>query len=172
MELKKVNEVGAKGYAKKDEISKKEVKKFTPTKWLTASATGLVTLLYTSPKNSIHKIGIVFGCISIAGEETNNYTSFWHITNSIMDVFYYASWILGVAFVLLLGNHMVNKKKYDEDKRLKSIKNIKILATIFIVCVIITVLLVIFLKLDLDIFYEQTNGVVTNNLTDSLKATY
>lgn len=172
MELKKVNAVVSKGYAKKDEISKKEVRKFTPTKWLTASAAGLVTLLYTSPKNSIHKIGIVFGCISIAGEETNNYTSFWHITNSIMDVFYYASWILGVAFVLLLGNHMINKKKYDEDKRLKSIKNIKILATILIVCIIITALLVIFLKLDLDIFYEKTKGIVTNNLTDSLKATY
>ena len=89
-----------------------------------------------------------------------------------MDVFYYASWILGVAFVLLLGNHMINKKKYDEDKRLKSIKNIKILATILIVCIIITTLLVIFLKLDLDIFYEKTKGIVTNNLTDSLKATY
>ena len=89
-----------------------------------------------------------------------------------MDVFYYASWILGVALVLLLGSHMINKKKYDEDKRLKSIKHIKILATILIVCIIITALLVIFLKLDLDIFYIKTSGVVTNNLTDSLKATY
>ena len=60
MELKKVNAIVSKGYAKKDEISKKEVRKFTPTKWLTASAAGLVTLLYTSHKNSIHKIGIVF----------------------------------------------------------------------------------------------------------------
>ena len=67
---------------------------------------------------------------------------------------------------------MINRKKYDEDKRLKSIKHIKILATILIVCIIITALLVIFLKLDLDIFYIKTKGVVTNNLTDSLKVIY
>ena len=154
MELKKVNKVVSKGYAKKDEISKKEIKKFTPAKWIAASAAGIVTLLYTSPKNSIHKIGIVFGCISMKVEKTHNYTSFWNITNSVMDVFYYASWILGVALVLLLGNHIFNRKKYDKDRRMKSIKNIKILVTMLIVSIIITALLVIFLKLDLNIFYE------------------
>lgn len=147
MQLKRVDEEVSKRYAKKDEILRKEVKKFTPTKWLVASSAGLVTLLYTSPSNSIHKIGIVFGCIEIA-EPGYNYSIQWNITNSIMDVFYYASWILGVAFIFMLGRHMINKKKYEEDKRLKSVKHIKILTIIFIISVIITASLVFVLNLD------------------------
>ena len=172
MELKRVSEVTSKEYAKKDEISKRKIKQFTPVKWLSASAAGIVTLLYTSPRNSIHKIGVVFGCISIEGAESYNYSSLWHVTNSVMDVFYYLSWILGVAFVFILGHHMINKKNYDEEKRLKSVKRIKIFATILIISIIITALLVVFLKLDISAFY--TNGVkeLTNsNPTDSMLKT-
>ena len=163
MELKKVNKVVSKGYAKKDEISKKELKKFTPVKWLTASSIGLVTLLYTSPKNSIHKIGVVFGCISIA-EPDYNYTILYHITNSIMDVFYYASWIIGIVFVLLLGRYIIKKKNYNEEKKKSNNKYLKVLATILIVCIIITSILIIVLKLDISAFY--TNGI-KQNLNDS-----
>ena len=77
MELKKVSNYTKKEYAKKEEITKKELKNNTPVKWITASALGLTTLIYNSPKSSIHRIGVVFGCIEIA--HNYNYTSTFHV---------------------------------------------------------------------------------------------
>lgn len=132
MELKRVKEVELKGYAKKDEISRKELKKFTPTKWIVASTAGLVTLFYTSPKNGIQKIGVVFGCVSI------NYPML--ITNSIMNIFGFASGGFGIFFIAMIINFLVNKKKYDEDKKVKAEKHLKILATILIALILVTII--------------------------------
>ena len=72
MELRKVNDNYTRKYAKNDEITKEELKKFTPKKWLTASAIGLATIFYTSPKDSPLRIGVVFGCVSLNDEENIN----------------------------------------------------------------------------------------------------
>lgn len=145
-----------KRYAKKNEISKREIKKYTPTKWITASAMGIVTLLYTSPKNSIRKIGVVFGCIEIA-QPGYNYTELYYATNSIMDIFYYVSWILGIVFAFLLGRYVFLKHNYDDEKKKSSVNYLKKIGIILMVCIIITVTLVITLKLDIKAFY--TNGI-------------
>lgn len=157
MELKKVNQETSRMYAKKDEITNKEMKKFTPSKWLTASAAGLVTLMYSSPSGSAHKIGVVFGCIEIGGGITYNYSTTWYTINNIMDAFYYLSWVLGVSFVLFFIHHIIKEKKYDESQRIKSVKHIKIVATLLIFSIIVTSVLVYMLKLDISIFY--LNGI-------------
>lgn len=150
MELKKVNAIASKGYAKKDKISKKEVKKYTPTKWIVASATGLVTLLYTSPKNSIHRIGIVFGCISESQETDGISNVFWNITNGIKDVFFYTSWILTTVLILLFGKYMIHtinrNRNGEEEKKFKTLKNIKKVEVFLFVCIIITIVFDIFLE--------------------------
>ena len=64
MEFKKVTGNASREYAKVDEITKKELKSAIPKKWIVASGAGVVTLLYSSPKFSPLKIGVVFGCMS------------------------------------------------------------------------------------------------------------
>lgn len=163
MELKRVNENISKNYAKKDEISRNEVKKATPMKWIVASSAGLVTLLYTSPKTSIHKIGVVIGCIAIEAEY--NYSSLWYTLNTTMDVFYYMSWIWGVAFVLGLIIYKIKQKKFDENRRLKAVENLKILLGIFVTSLVITGALVVFLKMDINAFYTNGKKEVMNSVT-------
>jgi amino acid transporter len=132
MELKKVNNVISKGYAKKDEISKKEIKKFIPSKWIAASSAGLVTLFYTSPKNGLQKIGIVFGCVSI------NYPM--RITSSIANIFGVVSGGLGIFLMASIIDYFIHRKKYDEDKKTKEVKYLKIMATTLATLIAITIM--------------------------------
>ncbi len=169
MELKKVSSVEVKRYAKKNEISKKEMKKFTPQKWLLASATGIVTLMYASPKNSIHQIGVVFGCIQMMDPGEVYHTAIWKITNSAMELFYGMAWVLGITFIGFFIEYIINVKKYEEEekRKTKAVKTIKIIATILIACIIITSILDFLLKMDLDIFhFNTTNGVEMTNSED------
>ncbi len=116
MELKRVMDNEEKGYAKKNEINKKELKKFVPAKWIIASSTGIVTLLYSSPKNSIHKIGVVFGCSYIITEEEGNSITYRYIIPALS----YLSCILFIAFIISLLYYFVNRKKLDKEKRKKT----------------------------------------------------
>ena len=154
MELKRVSNYSNKEYAKKEEITKKELKNNTPVKWITASALGLATLLYTSPKSSIHKIGVVFGCIEI--EENFNYSSTFHILNNIFDVVYYVGIASGIAMVLslIIGIFFLGK---NTEKQEKITKLTKIFLGVFIAALVIGIIMYLFLQSDAPILYE--NGV-------------
>ena len=150
MELKKVSNKTVKNYAKIEQITKKELKKATPHKWIVAAAAGIVTLFYTSPKRSIHQIGVVFGCIEIA--HNYNYTPLFNSLNGIMDIFYYGTWILGISFVLSLLIGIFRKE--DEEKHKKMSKILKYLLIMGIISAIITGILVFILKQDIPAFFE------------------
>ena len=132
MELKKVNQETNKNYAKKNEISKGEIKNYIPSKWLIASTTGLVSLLYTNARSSIHKIGVVIGCISM---ETDSASTMQKLIYSFFD---FASWGIGITFIVMLIRHFIKRKKFDENTRLKSAKLLKILGIILTIFIIIT----------------------------------
>ncbi len=150
MELKKVTTETTQNYAKKEEITKKDLKKFTPYKWIVAASAGIVTLFYTSPKRSIHQIGVVFGCIEIA--HNYNYTPLFHALNGAMDVLYYGTWIFGVGFVLSLLIGIFGIK--DEEKNKKMQKVIKTMLIIGVILGVLTGILVFVLKQDLPAFFE------------------
>ena len=175
MELRKVVGQDVKEYAKKESITKTQLKKVTPNKWIAASAAGLVTLLYTSPKNSINKIGVVIGCVSLAVGEITNYTSTFKVLNTTMDIFYYISWFLGILFVVFFVHHNRNEKKYSDEERKKSIQNVKTIGIVLIFCAIITSLLIVIIKQDVPAFYEggKPNYVYksTYTSTDSIDST-
>lgn len=156
MELKRVSNYTNKEYAKKEEITKKELKNNTPAKWITASALGLATLLYTSPKSSIHKIGVVFGCIEI--EQNYNYSGTFHVINGIFDGIYYLGIASGIAMVLsiIIGVFFLGK---NEERQEKITKLTKLLLKVFIACIVVGVLVWILLESDLPILYE--GGVKT-----------
>ena len=150
MELKKVNEVSPRAYAKKNDITREEVKKFTPEKWIVASAVGLVTLMYTSPDWSIHKIGVVFGCISI--ETVDNVSDIYAIMEWIYTGFLIGSFSLFIVFLLLALKNLIMLGKYSESKKERNRKKMKYLLIFLAAFVIITLGLHILLKLDLDIY--------------------
>ena len=150
MELKKVTTETTKNYAKKEEITKKDLKKFTPYKWIVAASSGIVTLFYTSPKRSIHQIGVVFGCIEIA--RNYNYTPLFHTLNSIMDVLYYGAWIFGISFVLSLLIGIFGIKDEEKDKKMQKI--IKTMLILGIILGVLTGILVLILKQDIPAFFE------------------
>ena len=156
MELKRVSNYTNKEYAKKEEITKKELKNNTPAKWITASALGLATLLYTSPKSSIHKIGVVFGCIEI--EQNYNYSGTFNVLNGIFDGIYYLGIASGIAMVLsiIIGVFFLGK---NEERQEKVTKLTKLLLKVFIACIVVGVLVWILLESDLPILYE--GGVKT-----------
>ena len=143
MELKKVNEVSPRAYAKKNDITREEVKKFTPEKWIVASAVGLVTLMYTSPDWSIHKIGVVFGCRTI---ETDG--SF-----GIMD-FFYDGFLIGtisiaIAFFWISIKNLIMWRKYSESKKERNKKKMKYLLVFFAVFLLISLVLYFLSNMDL-----------------------
>lgn len=143
MELKKVNEVSPRAYAKKNDITREEVKKFTPEKWIVASAVGLVTLMYTSPDWSIHKIGVVFGCRTI---ETDG--SF-----GIMD-FFYNGFLIGtisiaIAFFWISIKNLIMWRKYSESKKERNKKKMKYLLVFFAVFLLISLVLYFLSNMDL-----------------------
>ena len=156
MELKRVSNYTNKEYAKKEEITKKELKNNTPAKWITASALGLATLLYTSPKSSIHKIGVVFGCIKI--EQNYNYSGTFNVLNGIFDGIYYLGIASGIAMVLsiIIGVFFLGK---NEERQEKVTKLTKLSLKVFIACIVVGVLMWILLQSDLPILYE--GGVKT-----------
>ena len=147
MELKRVNEITKKNYAKINEISKNEIKKYTPMKWIVASSAGLVTLMYTNVRNSIHRIGVVIGCVSEPLiREYPVYQKFFYL------FFDFASWILGVSFIFFFLQHVIRRKKLDEETRLKSIKRIKVFGISFVIFIIITFALSTFWKISFNPF--------------------
>lgn len=146
MELKKVNEVSPRAYAKKNDITREEVKKFTPEKWIVASAVGLVTLMYTSPDWSIHKIGVVFGCRTI--ETDSGYGSF-----GIMD-FFYNGFLIGtisiaIAFFWISIKNLIMWRKYSESKKERNKKKMKYLLVFFAVFLLISLVLYFLSNMDL-----------------------
>ncbi len=146
MELKKIIDEEEKGYAKKDEITKKEMKKFTPKKWITASVAGLVTLLYASPKNGIQKIGVVFGCVSL---DEVKHSDLWYASNRAIGVSTFATAFFIITFIVLLIYHAINKKKFTEKEREESIRSLRIFKICCIVCVVIYIILSFIISLDL-----------------------
>ena len=152
MELKKVNEVSPRAYAKKNDITREEVKKFTPEKWIVASAVGLVTLMYTSPNWSIHKIGVVFGCRSIESESS----SF-----SIIELFYNGFLIgtisIAISFFLMSIKNLIMWRKYSESKKERNKKKMKYLLIFFVFFLMISLILYFFSNMDLQIYKFKMN---------------
>ncbi|MGN1331057.1 MAG: hypothetical protein ACI4VN_07000 [Clostridia bacterium] len=146
MELKKVTTQTNKNYAKKENITKKELKSATPNKWIVAASAGIVTLFYTSPKTSIYQIGVVFGCM-----EMNNYTPLYDTLDTAMNFFYYTTRIAGISFLLTLivGIFIIR----DDKKNKKVVKMVKCLLLITLILAIITEILVLILELDIPAFY-------------------
>ncbi len=151
MELKKVNSPAIRNYAKKEEVSKKDLKKATPHKWIVAASTGIITLFYASPKRSIYHIGVIFGCIEIAKEY--NYTPLFHTLNSIMDVFYYATLVFVFGFFISLILKLFNNNS-DENKKKKIDNALKSFLIIGLVFLVLTIVLVFILKQDIPAFFE------------------
>ena len=140
MELKKRDEVIKREYAQKDEISKNEVKKFTPKKWLIASSLGVVTLFYANPNGIFGSIGVVFGCIDTSASATYELTNLGNILNSISNI----SGIVAIFLFLVaaLDNYILNKKikeinilNDDEEKKAKqeTIENIRKIIGVMII---------------------------------------
>ena len=98
MELKKREEAVKKEYAKKDEISTKELKKFTPHKWVVASALGITSLFYANPNSIFGSIGVVFGCIEI---QPSNYSNLWHGLNFVSNLCGCAALFIGLIAIII-----------------------------------------------------------------------
>ena len=164
MELKKVNQEIARNYAKKNEISKKEIKMYTPEKWIVDSSTGLVTLLYTNARNSIHKIGVVIGCMTLNEPTVPVYQKLIYL------FFDFASWILGITFIFMFFRHIFKSQKYDEDTRLKSVKRIKVIGIFLAIFVVITFSLSTFWKVKLTPFVEAIDTSEYKNILNIVEA--
>lgn len=85
MELKKVEKQEAKNYAKKKEVTEKEMKQAVPKKWVAASALGMATLMYTASSVGERKLGVVFGCLP--DMLILNHTPLWHALDNIHTFF-------------------------------------------------------------------------------------
>ena len=146
MELKKVNEVSPRAYAKKNDITRKEVKESTPEKWIVASALGLVTLMYTSPDWSIHKIGVVFGCRTI---ETDSGTELFNFMDLFYNIFLIGTISIAIAFFLISIKNLIMWRKYSESKRERNRKKMRYLLVFFAVFFLISVFLKISINMEL-----------------------
>jgi len=161
MELKKVVNQEKKDYAKKGEVSKKELKSFVPNKWVVASAAGLTVLFYSSPRFSINSIGVVIGCISIIqpGTVIVNLTPIHKILDTINSFSAYMATLSGivfVAFAISYGFFKISKKdkNLDETTKKDNIKTLKVLGIIFIILLIVTFGTAMILETDNPVFYE------------------
>ena len=146
MELKKVNEVSPRAYAKKNDITRKEVKESTPEKWIVASALGLVTLMYTSPDWSIHKIGVVFGCKTI---ETDSGTELFNFMDLFYNIFLIGTFSIAIAFFLMSIKNLIMWRKYSESKRERNKKKMQYLLVFFAVFLLISLVLYFLSNIDL-----------------------
>ena len=155
MELKSVSKASTRNYAKKEDVSKKDLKASTPQKWIVAASTGIVTLFYSSSNKSLNQVGVVFGCIKMI--EHYNYTSLYYTINHFMDIFYYGTWIFGVSFILSLtiGILKLNKENEKSHKRRAAIVKYTLIITLILAG--LTGILVFILSQDIPAFYE--NGV-------------
>lgn len=149
MELKKVEKQEIKGYAKKNEITEKEMKKAVPKKWVAASALGIATLLFSGSSSGLSRIGVVFGCIPT---EVINHTQLWHILDNIHTVFYYFTQLSFIYILYCIINHALKKKENSEENKQKKV--LQDAWKIALVIILITLLFSIFLSLDFSFFYE------------------
>lgn len=157
MELKKVSNQINKNYAKKEQVTKKDLRKSVPQKWIVAASAGLVTLFFKTSEKSIYQIGVVFGCIEI--KEDYNYSSLFNTLNGIMDFFYYATIVVLISSFISIFIGFLTK---DPEKQKKIANVSKFLCIAFIVLLIITAVLVVVLKMDISAFYEGGVKKVVN----------
>ncbi len=142
MELKKRETINEREYAKKNEVSKREVKNTIPKKWLVASSVGIVTLLYSNPNSIFGHIGVVFGCVSFDPD----FTPLCETLNMISGI---ASWISFFCFIISIAVygvvlvHKHNLRKITDEELIEKKKRIINKGiTYLIILLIITVLLV------------------------------
>ncbi len=140
MELKKRDIINEREYAKKNEVSKNEVKNTIPKKWLVASSIGIVTLLYSNPSSIFGHIGVVFGCIKSV---TVNYSQTWHAWNTFSNLLPFISYGTTCAFILVLTAFLISffieYFKKDFDKKV-FLTNNKILFFSIVLSMLISVL--------------------------------
>ena len=152
MEFKKVTGDATRGYAKASEVTKKDLKGLLPEKWIVASSAGLVTLMYSS-KFSPLKIGVVFGCAMVSYERS--FGILGNIVNHTMDVFYYLSIVLSISFILKSIQHLVVKRRLDDEKKSKSKKLIKCLGIASLISIAITIILILVLVSNSSFLFEK-----------------
>jgi hypothetical protein len=173
MELKKREEVSQIEYAKKDEISTKELKKFTPHKWIVASAVGVATLIYANPKSLLGSIGVVFGCITIT--ESYNYSSVWYTLNSISNSLLYLACIVGaialifgvvqyIDYIILSFKKDFNKEEYKKNSQKMKNFIIALIVGAIVAFLIHFILDYYILDMEIPIFFE---GGVKHSSFDS-----
>ncbi len=162
MELKKKEISKERQYAKKGEVSKSELKKNSPKKWLVASSLGIASLFYSNPKSIFGTIGVVFGCIEI---QASNTTIVYDILNTISNCCYpirTVTFPLGILLCLVyFVDYIVSVKFKKVDplefrKKNKKFFNIVLILFLITICAaIINVLLDnVILELELPIFYK------------------
>ena len=161
MELKKKEIIKERQYAKKGEISKNELKKNSPQKWLIASSLGIVSLFYSNPKSVFGTIGVVFGCIEL---EATNTTPLFNTINNISEaiakmtvIMFYVSAIM--CFIFMIDYVVLTIKKVPKEDKEKSVKNWKKLILIMILIVVLLLCVHLFLdngilELNIPAFYE------------------
>ena len=161
MELKKVVNQEKKDYAKKGEVSKKELKSFVPNKWVVASAAGLTVLFYSSPRFSINSIGVVIGCISVIqpGTVIVNLTPIHKILDTINAFSTILAAVSGFVFVIYIFSYGFVKvfkkdKNLDEATKKQNVKTLKVLGVVFIILLIAAFGTAMILETDNPIFYE------------------
>ncbi len=118
MELKKREIINEREYAKKNEVSKSEVKNTIPKKWLVASSIGIVTLLYSNPNSIFGHIGVVFGCISYGNVNYTPLGQFLNTLSNFCGVISVACFVLCVVALCIYTIYAI-KSRGITDKELK-----------------------------------------------------
>ena len=114
MELRKVEKNVECKYAKRKDISKRDLKKFVPNKWMKIGLMSTFFATYSSLKEGIIKIGIVIGCVELPSEGNTILTEKGKAINSIENILIVITGIVFIKFFIDIINYLVWRKKAKE----------------------------------------------------------
>ena len=114
MELRKVEKKVECKYAKRNDISKSDLKKFVPNKWMKIGLMSTFFATYSSLKEGIIKIGIVIGCVELPSEGDTILTEKGKGINTIENFLIMISGIIFLKFLIDIINYLVWRKKAKE----------------------------------------------------------
>lgn len=146
MELRKVEKKVECKYAKRNDISKSDLKKFVPNKWMKIGLMSTFFATYSSLKEGIIKIGIVIGCVELPSEGDTILTEKGKGINTIENFLIMISGIIFLKFLIDIINYFVWRKKAKESDE-DYIKHEKRKVLVELIVIIIFGLLIFFTEI-------------------------